>query len=301
MAGVQPPPRKPLQPSEEDCCGQGCPKCVHDIYEEELARYRQALERYEAGLIGDESATEALNKDDYVKLILTQVDAVTRDTNLYTFKTKSSHGLPRFHHGQHLLLRQDLPEGFLTRQYTIISEPQSSRSDIQVMIKLYDKGPMSQLIKDWQVGQEVPWKGPLGEFEYRQNEENASVVMFGVGTGIAPLVQIARAIVNNPEDETFVKLHFGFRNVISILLKDELKRLATFWNVNLTIHFSESTENLPSLPNVNFSGKIDQAVVSSEAEVPNAFYLDCGTREFEKSVASYLDNAKVVKDKTHKF
>ena len=79
------------------------------------------------------------------------------------------------------------------------------------------------------------------------------------------------------------------------------KRLATFWNVNLTIHFSESTEKLPSLPNVNFSGKIDQAVVSSEAEVPNAFYLYCGTREFEKSVASYLDNAKVVKDKTHKF
>jgi|GEM_PF-991111 hypothetical protein len=40
---ADPCPQPPEPPAPSDCCDSGCPLCVHDLYAEELARYRQAL------------------------------------------------------------------------------------------------------------------------------------------------------------------------------------------------------------------------------------------------------------------
>jgi hypothetical protein len=36
-------PRKPAEPDPSDCCGSGCPRCIFDIHEEAMQRYRAAL------------------------------------------------------------------------------------------------------------------------------------------------------------------------------------------------------------------------------------------------------------------
>lgn len=41
-----PRPQPPEQPGPNECCGSGCPICVLDLYAEELARYRQALQAW---------------------------------------------------------------------------------------------------------------------------------------------------------------------------------------------------------------------------------------------------------------
>jgi hypothetical protein len=43
-----PPPRKPVEPDAEDCCGEGCVRCIYDIYDEKLERYREALAAWQA-------------------------------------------------------------------------------------------------------------------------------------------------------------------------------------------------------------------------------------------------------------
>ncbi len=51
-APVNPPTRKPQPPEEPDpldCCGEGCVRCVYDLYDEALAEYRVALAAWEAG------------------------------------------------------------------------------------------------------------------------------------------------------------------------------------------------------------------------------------------------------------
>ncbi|MGZ2747027.1 oxidoreductase-like domain-containing protein [Burkholderia stagnalis] len=43
-----PRPTPPQQPELEDCCNSGCSPCVFDLYDEALARYREALAAWEA-------------------------------------------------------------------------------------------------------------------------------------------------------------------------------------------------------------------------------------------------------------
>ena len=38
-----PQPRRPVEPDAADCCGEGCARCVFDVYEEALERYEVAL------------------------------------------------------------------------------------------------------------------------------------------------------------------------------------------------------------------------------------------------------------------
>lgn len=38
-----PPPRRPAEPDPADCCGEGCVRCVYDVYEDALSRYEAAL------------------------------------------------------------------------------------------------------------------------------------------------------------------------------------------------------------------------------------------------------------------
>jgi hypothetical protein len=38
-----PPPLPPDTPEAADCCGEGCVRCVFDVYEEALERYEAAL------------------------------------------------------------------------------------------------------------------------------------------------------------------------------------------------------------------------------------------------------------------
>ncbi|MEO7053319.1 MAG: oxidoreductase-like domain-containing protein [Rhodanobacter sp.] len=43
---ADPAPRRPPEPDAADCCGEGCLRCVHDVYEDALARYQRVLEAW---------------------------------------------------------------------------------------------------------------------------------------------------------------------------------------------------------------------------------------------------------------
>lgn len=41
--GGDPRPQPPTPPEPGDCCHSGCAYCVHDLYDEALAQYREQL------------------------------------------------------------------------------------------------------------------------------------------------------------------------------------------------------------------------------------------------------------------
>jgi hypothetical protein len=45
---ADPAPRRPPEPDAADCCGEGCARCVYDLYEEALERYQAELAAWRA-------------------------------------------------------------------------------------------------------------------------------------------------------------------------------------------------------------------------------------------------------------
>ncbi|MDK2125079.1 oxidoreductase-like domain-containing protein [Parachitinimonas caeni] len=45
---IPPRPEPPVAPDPAQCCDSGCQPCIWDLYNEEVAQYRQALAEWEA-------------------------------------------------------------------------------------------------------------------------------------------------------------------------------------------------------------------------------------------------------------
>ena len=48
MPDADPRPIPPDAPDRDDCCGDGCARCVNDLHDEALERHRAALADWEA-------------------------------------------------------------------------------------------------------------------------------------------------------------------------------------------------------------------------------------------------------------
>lgn len=95
---------------------------------------------------------------------------------------------------------------------------------MDLLIKRYPNGPMSEHFFDMTPGQRLDFKGPLPKYPWTPNKHNHITLIAG-GTGINPMYQLTRAIFNNPDDKTKVTLVFGNVKEEDILLKKEFEEL----------------------------------------------------------------------------
>jgi len=95
---------------------------------------------------------------------------------------------------------------------------------LDLIVKAYPDGPMSQHLHSMNVGQRLEFKGPIPKYPWEANRHNHIALIAG-GTGITPMYQLIRAIFKNPEDKTKVTLVYGNVGEEDILLKKELQEL----------------------------------------------------------------------------
>ncbi|WP_183423171.1 oxidoreductase-like domain-containing protein [Luteibacter sp. Sphag1AF] len=43
-----PKPLPPPEPDPEDCCGEGCVRCIYDVYDDAVERYRARLSEWQS-------------------------------------------------------------------------------------------------------------------------------------------------------------------------------------------------------------------------------------------------------------
>lgn len=115
-------PEPPEEPLQSDCCGTGCIPCVFDIYQEDLARWKQLaslspeeravvmLQRKcgEKGTLPEIQLNAILKPDEYQTFDVVAIEQVSSDSFVFKF------GLPQdavlgVGIGQHALLRSVLP------------------------------------------------------------------------------------------------------------------------------------------------------------------------------------------------
>ncbi|KDR06869.1 hypothetical protein L798_03350 [Zootermopsis nevadensis] len=325
-------PPCPEEPQESDCYGSGCSPCVFDIYHLQLIEWQKQCneircnERCRSETTDTESDKPLLSQIKFSPFQLLSVQQHTHDTFIYSFQAVRasseqdlrSHDIKYTHVkepldikvGQHLIMRYNIDEnqnGFLTRAYTPISDLKSSRmGQFEVLIKLYEHGKMSKYIQNLKENDIVEWRGPFGNFKYVPNSYR-HLLIFCAGTGIAPMYPIAKFIVENDSDETFVQMLFACKSFEDILFRDEMQQLALYWNFSAVIFLSRVESPLQSQARygeIIRKGKMDKSVIHEHLAgktLQRVLVLICGTKSFNKDMINYVKQIGVQDENIHLF
>lgn len=131
------------------------------------------------------------------------------------------------------------------------------------------------------------------------------ILMLACGTGIAPMIQIARAIVENEEEETIIRCLYSCKTQHQILAKRELDNFADYWNFTVVYFLSRSSPEsvaddsgkLRYLDKAEF-GRITKETAEKETEGMEAdvgmtgdardIVLICGTKSFDKDMINFV-------------
>lgn len=325
-------PPHPEEPQDSDCCGSGCSPCVFDIYHLQLVEWEKQCSEI---LHSERCYSETNDTRSYKPLIspvkfsqfqLLSVQQHTHDTFVYLFqaitaspkKDPESHGTEYVHVrrpldikvGQHLIMKCSTNENqnsAITRAYTPISDLKySNMGQFEVLIKLYESGKMSKYIQNLKKNDVVEWRGPCGNFSYVPNSYR-HLLMLCAGTGIAPMYPIAKSIVENDLDETFLHLLFACKGFEDILLRDEMQQLSLYWNFHAEIFLSQVESTIESQAHYGEcvrKGRIDKRVVNEYLVgkvLQQVFVLVCGTKSFNKDMINYVKQVGVPDDNIHLF
>lgn len=196
----------------------------------------------EAREVSDVPRPTFLDSRNWTKAILHTKATVSWDTRIFTYKLEHDEqrlGLPT---GQHLMirLRDPVTREAIIRSYTPISH-ETKAGYLDVLVKVYfdtkerKGGKMSQAMDSLPIGHSIEFKGPIGKFEYLghgrctvngKERKVSTFVMICGGSGITPIFQVLRRVLEDKDDPTQCILLDGNRLIEDILCKDDLDTFA---------------------------------------------------------------------------
>eukprot|EP00057_Strongylocentrotus_purpuratus_P016945 XP_011671419.1 PREDICTED: NADH-cytochrome b5 reductase-like isoform X2 [Strongylocentrotus purpuratus] len=295
---------RPATPPPDSCCGSGCAVCVYDIHDQEIQLWKKTCKRKHGAEESQiEDNTTVMDLMDYRYYTLQSIVPVCANTAVYRFMLPPGRKLD-LSIAKHIILRGIHNGKVITRQYTPISSPHDA-GFFEVLIKLYLSGDMSQYIKQWKIGDGVEWRGPFGAFTYQPNEGHYMIAI-AAGTGITPIIQVMRHIIENEEDETVFRLLYTCRNYDEILLRETLNELALYWNITIIFNLTQSLAGSHSTEygEIIQYGRFTQERLSKEVAASMGRpvrALVCGTRSFENDMITFLKESGVPANSIEKF
>jgi cytochrome-b5 reductase len=127
------------------------------------------------------------------------------------------------------------------------------------MVKKYPNGKGSGKMHSLQPGDTMKFK-PLHEFDYKPNQYSAITCIAG-GSGITPIYQLTRAILNNSEDKTKIALVYANNTEEDILLKNEFDEFAQKYPGRFTRSYVVS-KTTPQNEGVYEKGYVNEELLS---------------------------------------
>ncbi|KAF1992543.1 hypothetical protein K402DRAFT_416194 [Aulographum hederae CBS 113979] len=256
--------------------------------------------------VRDESAAPRpvfLDSRLWSKAVLHSKKNISWDSRVFTFKLDHDDqelGLPT---GQHVMirLRDPVTREAIIRSYTPYSET-TKRGYLDVLVKVYfdtkerKGGKMTMAMDALPIGHSIDFKGPIGKFEYLGrgrcliNGDERFVkrfIMICGGSGITPIYQVFRAVMQDPEDATRCLVLDGNRLVEDILCKEDLDRFAATneEKCQLLYTLTQAPEGWTGL-----KGRIAEPLLQQHAvREEETLVLICGPETLEKSVHTALN------------
>ncbi|MGG7565136.1 2Fe-2S iron-sulfur cluster-binding protein [Rhodovulum sp. DZ06] len=236
---------------------------------------------------------------DFIPLTVTAIDRDTADSVAVTLAPPAGEeGRFAFLPGQHLTFRRDFDGEELRRSYSICAGPGEG---LKIGVKRVTGGAFSSLINgDLKVGDVLEAGVPEGRFHAPEAPAGGSWLGFAAGSGITPILAIAKAILAGDPEARFT-LVYGNRAQASVMFRSELGALKDRYMARLSvIHvFSGEGQEIDL-----FSGRIDaekcRALFGAWVDVEHAAgAFICGPEGMMKEVRGALEGAGMAKDAIH--
>ncbi len=175
-------------------------------------------------------------------LVCCQVRAETLDVKSFLFRTRAPK-LFRFRPGQFLTLELEIGGEAINRCYTISSSP--ARPDtLSITVKRHPGGIVSNWLHDTlKPGTEIKALGPAGEFSCTLHPAQKYLFLSG-GSGITPLMSMARAHYDLGEDHDIVFVHSA-RSPRDVIFRQELAAMVHGLPHFRTAFVCETTDSEP--------------------------------------------------------
>lgn len=182
------------------------------------------------------STTKVLDPTNFQEFPLTEKTILSHNTAVYRFGLPTPNSILGLPIGQHISLAANLDvkdpkteavtNKEVVRSYTPISSDVNP-GYFDLLIKSYPTGNISRHLATLKIGDTMKVKGPKGAMVYTPNMVKRFGMIAG-GTGITPMLQVAKAILRGRAsgDKTEVDLIFANVNEEDILLREDLEKLA---------------------------------------------------------------------------
>ncbi|KAG6642796.1 hypothetical protein I3843_09G161400 [Carya illinoinensis] len=229
-----------------------------------------------------------LDPENFKKFKLVKRKQLSHNVAKFTFELPTPTSVLGLPIGQHISCSGKDGQGEdVIKPYT----PTTLDSDVgyfELVIKMYPQGRMSHHFREMRVGDYLAVKGPKGRFKYQPGQVRAFGMLAG-GSGITPMFQVARAILEDPKDRT--KVHLIYANVTEedILLKEELDGLATNYPDRFKVYY---VLNQPPEVWHGGVGFISKEMIQNHCPAPalDIKMLRCGPPPMNKAMAAHLDD-----------
>lgn len=141
---------------------------------------------------------------------------------------------------------------------------------LELVVKGYPTGLLSKHIVELKEGDSLEMKGPFLKFEYKANQYKKVGLIAG-GSGITPVLQVAKQILRNPADKTEVTLLFANVTEEDIILRAELDALQYLYPQFKVVHVLSN----PSDSWTGYKGFVSKEMVEELMPEPSDDNLIC--------------------------
>jgi all-trans-retinol 13,14-reductase len=162
-------------------------------------------------------------EDAWFEAVCTEVQTLTDDSKAFRFACDAA-AMRRYRPGQFVTVEAQIDGQRVCRSYTLSSTP-TRPDDFEITIKRVAGGPFSNWICDTlKPGQRLRMSGPFGEFSCAPKPAK-KILLLSAGSGITPMLSMARWIVDTQRDVDVAFVHVA-RRQNELIFGNELKKLS---------------------------------------------------------------------------
>ena len=204
-----------------------------------------------------------------------------------------------FKAGQYITLKTDINEKEIRRDYSLCNSPSSD--EFKVAIKEVEGGTFSKYANTvLKIGDVLEVAIPNGRFVFEPNNlSSRTIAAFAAGSGITPIMSIAKTILENEPQSNFI-LVYGNKTPKDTIFYNEIQALQTKYQNRFDVQFvfSQTDEDIALF------GRIEKSTVNYIVKnkykdtTIDAFYL-CGPEEMITTVSDVLKENNVNETKIY--